>query len=94
MGTVYLLHFDEPIGGESSMGKAQHYLGQTNRPVEERLQEHRSGNGARITQVLRERGIGFCLARTWEGDRSDERRLKDRHDNPRLCPICREEHEA
>lgn len=34
-------------------------------------------------------GIGWTLARTWDGDRNLERRLKNRHNGPKLCPICR-----
>jgi hypothetical protein len=34
-------------------------------------------------------GIGVDLVRTWPGDRSLERRLKRRHNSPRLCPLCR-----
>jgi hypothetical protein len=37
-------------------------------------------------------GIGFQLVRTWEGDRTLERTLKNRHNAPaRLCPLCRAE---
>lgn len=45
-------------------------------------------------RVLRAAGIGFVVARTWEGDRTFERKLKRRKDAPKLCPICREEREA
>lgn len=31
----------------------------------------------------------FRVARTWRGDRNFERRLKNRKNAPRLCPICR-----
>jgi hypothetical protein len=35
-------------------------------------------------------GIGFEVARTWDGDRRLERRLKNQRNAPaRLCPICR-----
>ena len=33
--------------------------------------------------------IGYVVARTWpEGDRTLERRLHKRNNNPQLCPIC------
>ncbi len=84
-GTVYLLHFDSPI---SSHHTAQHYIGWA-RNLAGRIEHHRSGTGARLTQVASERGIGFQIARTWEGvDRTFERKLKDRHGAPRMCPIC------
>lgn len=83
MATVYLLHFDRKLH------HAQHYLGIADR-LEDRLQAHRSGNGARLMQVITEAGITWRLARTWsDGTRELERRLKNRHNSPRLCPICR-----
>lgn len=82
--TVYLLHFSRPLA------HARHYLGSTN-DVHERVSAHKNGLGARITQVAHELGIELHLVRTWEkGGRALERRLKDRHDSPSLCPKCRE----
>ena len=61
--TVYLLHFDKPLGDlDNPRGQARHYIG-TAHDVETRLRQHRKGYGARITQVLWERGIDFKLAR-------------------------------
>ena len=79
---VYLLHF------ERRYAHARHYLGfAENR--EARLAQHRRGAGARLMQVIVQAGIGWRLVRTWkEGDRTLERRLKRRHNGPRLCPIC------
>lgn len=85
MGTVYLIHFDEKLA------HAQHYLGYTGGDLDERLERHRNGNGARLMQVIKEQGITWHLVRTWDGDRKLERKLKDRHNSPRLCPICRQE---
>jgi predicted GIY-YIG superfamily endonuclease len=90
-GTVYLIHFDRPIGDPGNpRGQAQHYLGWTS-DLEARLEAHRSGNGSRLMEVIAERGIGWRLARTWHGDRGLERKLKDRHNSPKLCPICQQE---
>jgi predicted GIY-YIG superfamily endonuclease len=50
-GTVYLLHFDRPLK------HAKHYLGYAN-DLQARLEQHRSGNGARLIQVVQEAGIG------------------------------------
>lgn len=83
-GTVYLLHFDEPLA------HAKHYMGWVEGNLERRLAQHRSGrSGARLMEVVSERGIGFRLARTWKGERSEERRLKRCKDAPRRCPICK-----
>lgn len=83
-GIVYLLHFAQPISPNHT---TQHYLGWAS-DLGDRLAEHSAGTGARLTQVARERGISFTLARTWHGDRSLERQLKRRKAAPRLCPLC------
>lgn len=80
----YLLHFERPYR------HARHYLGYAN-DIEARLAEHRAGRGARLIEVIVQAGIDFRVARTWDGDRTLERRLKRRHASPRLCPLCREE---
>jgi len=80
-GTVYLLHFDRPYK------HARHYLGYA-KDLQAWLELHRSGNGARLIQVVQEAGIGWTLARTWPGGKEIERRLKRQKNSPRLCPIC------
>jgi hypothetical protein len=88
MAIIYLIHFQEPIGDLSNpRGWAQHYLGSCKK-LSDRLERHASGNGARLMQVVKERGTGWILVRTWHGPRSLERQLKRRHKNPRLCPLC------
>jgi hypothetical protein len=47
-----------------------------------------AGRGAKITQALVARGIGFQIARIWPDDRRFERKLKNRKNAPKLCPIC------
>jgi predicted GIY-YIG superfamily endonuclease len=81
-GTIYLLHFDAPLA------HAQHYLGFAE-DLAARIERHRKGNGARLVAVFAEKGIGFTVARTWPGDRTEERRIKNLKMAPRLCPICR-----
>lgn len=78
---VYLLHLDFPLR------HAKHYTGFAD-DLDARLERHASGHGARMLAVCIERGITWTLARTWEGDRNLERRLKSRKDATRLCPIC------
>lgn len=82
--TVYLLHFVRPLH------HARHYLGYTD-DLESRLRRHEAGDGAKLIAAVNRAGIPFVLARTWEGDRQLERRLKRRKGAPRLCPICRAE---
>ena len=81
-GTVYLLHFDSPYK------HAQHYVGFTNN-LPARLDAHSKGQGARLLEVITGAGLTFQLARTWKGTRKDERRIKNRKEAPRLCPLCR-----
>lgn len=80
-GYVYLLHFDQPYK------HARHYLGYTVN-VDQRLAMHAAGRGARLLEVLKANGINWTVAWVRVGDRQLERRLKDRHESPRLCPIC------
>ena len=81
-GTVYLLHFSTPYK------HAKHYVGFTNN-LSAGLEAHASGQGARLLEVITSAGIGFELARTWQGTRKDERRIKNRKEAPRLCPLCK-----
>lgn len=94
MATVYLLHFNQPLGNpDSPRGQARHYLGWA--PVlASRLEAHLRGQGAAITRAARERGISWEVVSTWEGDYTLERRLKALHAGPRLCPICGRRHPA
>ena len=85
---VYLLHFDTPISPNHS---TQHYLGSA-ADLQHRLAEHAAGQGARLTQVARQRGIGWIVARTWNGGRQLERQIKKRKNAPRYCPICQAAH--
>ncbi len=78
---VYLLHFIEPYR------HAKHYLGVAD-DLSARLAQHRAGTGARLTQVVREAGISWVVARTWRGGRRLEHKLKGYHSGVRLCPIC------
>lgn len=80
-GTVYLIHFDRPYA------HAKHYLGFTT-DLPGRLDAHAKGQGARLMEVIRDAGITWRLARTWQGDRHRERQLKQRG-HSRYCPICK-----
>lgn len=95
--TVYLLHFERPIGNERH--SAQHYLGSTSRSVRKRVEEHRatkwtpgegiqSGHGACIMGAVNYHNIPFQVAKTWKGGRSLERKLKNTKNLKNYCPIC------
>ena len=78
----YLLHFAAPYK------HARHYLGYSPR-IADRLEKHAAGQGARLTEVVKDAGIGWTLARVWPGaTRQDERRLKNRGGSRRHCPTC------
>lgn len=70
--TVYLIHFDRPYR------HAHHYTGWTAGALDARLKQHEHGAGARLMAVIAEAGIGWTLARTWQGWRARERQLKRR----------------
>jgi hypothetical protein len=94
VGIIYLLHFDRPIGDPANPhGFASHYTGWT-LDLDRRLADHAAGvgpsqGGARLMQAVFEAGIGFQLARVWEGTRGRERSLKRSGGAARRCPVCR-----
>jgi hypothetical protein len=88
-GTVYLLHFLEPIGNPANPhAMAQHYIGWA-REAAERVAAHTAGAGAAIVRHVQAQGIGFVVAATWPGTRALERQLKNRKHASRFCPVCR-----
>lgn len=83
-GMIYLLHYDRPLH------HAQHYLGFTD-DLDARTARHLNGFGGWLPAVFSELGISFTIARTWDGDRNLERKLKRRKNGRKLCPICLKE---
>ena len=81
-GTIYLLHFARRYR------HAGHYLGWTSN-LKARVARHFAGHGSRLMQVVMAAGIEVEVARTWPGDRNEERRLKNRGGKSRLCPVCK-----
>ena len=81
LGTVYLLHFDQPYC------HARHYTGWTE-DLLDRLERHARGCGARLMNVVSRAGIGFVLVRTCEGTRDTERSIKNSGGAVRFCPLC------
>ncbi len=78
---IYLIHLATPYK------HAKHYLGSTS-DLAERIERHRSGDGARLLQVVNAAGIQWEVVRTWKGSRKIERLIKRRKGTPALCPIC------
>jgi hypothetical protein len=73
----YLIHWQPAIGNLSNpRGTASHYLGSTKKPVGDRLREHKSKVGARITKAAVEQGRELVLVRTWRGGRSGNGNLR------------------
>ena len=89
IGTVYLLHLEPglPVTGSRV---ARHYLGWTaGEDVQQRLDQHLAGRGSPLVAAVIAAGGTATLVRTWPRvDRHFERRLKRRHEAPRLCPHC------
>ena len=82
--TVYILHFNEPVG------HAQHYVGFCEEGnLEKRLETHRKGHGSRLVAELMRRGLDFELAKFYVGkSRKFERMLKRQRNTRRYCPVC------
>ena len=82
---VYLIHFSRKLH------HAGHYLGYASN-LDNRIERHRSGDGAKLLRAVQEAGIDWEVVRTWEGDRTLERRLKRQKNAGKLCPICSGKH--
>lgn len=82
--SVYLLHFDQPLGHQ------QHYLGITRTDrLHRRMEEHQRGRGARLTARLSAQGLGFTLTHIIpDASPEIEKRLKQASRFKRLCPLC------
>ena len=83
---VYLIHFEQPYK------HARHYLGFVEQPdgIQARVERHAKGGDARLLQVVTDAGIAWRVVRTWpDGDRSFERKLKNKKNSKCLCPVCR-----
>jgi predicted GIY-YIG superfamily endonuclease len=78
---IYLIHLLKPFK------HARHYLGSTV-DLDKRITDHLCGQGARLMEVVTQAGIEWKVVRTWKGSRKDERKLKNQHNTPRLCPVC------
>lgn len=83
VGTAYMLEIIPPYK------HCQHTIGFTERPLNERLAEHRRGAGSCLTKAAVAAGSKLELVRTWEWvDQSVEMILKSRGESRKLCPKC------
>ena len=80
---VYLIHF------KKKLHHAGHYLGYT-KDFETRIERHRSGQGARLLQVLNQQGIAWGVVRVWPAGTPEFESMLKKHvkHTPRLCPVC------
>ena len=84
MGKIYLIHLDRPF-----QEKVSHYIGYTDREVEQRLQDHKNGRGARLLNAVNKAKISYIVVRIWEDvDKYFERKLKKQKNSKRFCPVC------
>lgn len=88
MGTVYILHFDQPVR------HARHYRGWASN-LEARLGHHADGTGAKLTALAVSLGIGWTLALAIPGDKNLERMMHNVGGAAKICPVCieRKSHE-
>lgn len=88
---IYILQLDHPLG--TSKHTAQFYIGYAaNREtLQRRIEYHRLGKGSRFTQAAVERGIPIHLIAILEGDKSEERRLKNKKNTPRIVRKLKEQ---
>lgn len=85
---IYILHFDTPYK------HAEHYTGYSHDParLKKRLWHHQNGTShARLMKAVHDARITYTVAIIIEGDRTLERRIKQRGVK-RICPICHPEH--
>lgn len=76
---IYMLKFSRPIGDwANKYGKAQFYVGWCeDHRLDERIAEHRTGRGAKITRHAVQSGIQLDLVMTIAGATpEDEKRIK------------------
>jgi predicted GIY-YIG superfamily endonuclease len=82
-GTVYLLHYAEPLR------LMRHYVGWTSN-LQQRIEQHASGDGCYTTAQIHRAGIAFVLVRTWTGTLQLERKIK-RGGPTNYCPLCKDQ---
>lgn len=90
MQVVYILKFIDPETGQpKKFHHAAHYCGWSEW-LARRLNHHRSGSGSLLMRAVVHSGLDFVVCRTFVGqDRNFERRIKNRKNLAKFCPVCR-----
>lgn len=80
---VYFLEFSQPLG--TAKHQARYYIGYcADDKLDQRLNDHKTGQGAAITRALLTKGLTFECVATLPGDRTFERKLKNRKNTRRI----------
>ncbi len=89
---IYVIEFERSLGNpQHRNGTAKFYVGYCEDDrIEQRLQEHRRGDGAAITRAAVHASIDFKVVMTIPGDRKVERQLKRQKNTPRIVRRFRE----
>lgn len=83
MGYVYLIHLESPLPGNK-----RHYVGYTDN-LGQRIEQHRSGEGAKFLKQANEAGINWLVVRVWlDADRDKEKSVKSMSAKI-VCPVCK-----
>lgn len=90
-GLIYLVHLDEGMVVRTEPNgrvvHALHYIGWT-ADHDRRLAEHSAGRGSSFMAEVERREIPWRVVKMWEGSRTDERKIKNRKESTRFCPVC------
>ena len=82
---IYLIHL------ETKLKHAGHYLGfvESESNLINRIEYHMNGRGSLFLKAVKEAGINYKVVRLKEGDRNEERRIKNTKNVSKYCPICK-----
>jgi predicted GIY-YIG superfamily endonuclease len=85
-GTVYILHYHEPIGAR----RVRHYTGWA-KYLPARILGHLAGKGSKLTRAFFRLGIHFDIGFSTPGTPAFERKIKRSRHAARLCSVCQRE---
>jgi predicted GIY-YIG superfamily endonuclease len=82
MGYVYLIHLERPLPG------GRHYVGYT-ADLSNRIELHRSGEGAKFLKEANEAGISWLVVRVWMNADTDKEKSIKGMSARIICPVCK-----